>query len=72
MSDYRPDVPSGPWLAKPLSEAPAYLRHLADWLDVKYEDDPNREMQMDLRHWAILIEKLVGGIVDEVIAEILS
>lgn len=42
---------------KPLSEAPPYLRILADWLDMKYPDT-NTESQDDLRHWADEIERL--------------
>ena len=35
---------------------PARLRLLAEWIDVKYPDDPNPEVQRDLRNWADKID----------------
>lgn len=48
---------------KPLSMAPEKLRLLADWFDATTPNTPP-EVQDDLRHWADLIETLVGAIVD--------
>lgn len=53
-------------MTKPLSAAPYGLRLLADLFDARKPDDPNPEVQADLRHWADLIEVLVG-VIDEAI-----
>lgn len=54
---------------KPLSAAPAGLRLLAAWFDVRADESDNPEVQTDLRHWANLIEKLVDGLVDAAIED---
>lgn len=56
-------------VGKPLSAAPAGLRLLATWFDVREGEDDNPEVQTDLRHWADLIEKLVDGLVDAAIED---
>ena len=36
------------------------LETLADWIDVKYPNDSNPEVQSDLRRWAAAIRSAVG------------
>lgn len=38
--------------------SPEKLRKLADWFDVKYPDDPNPEVQNDLRKLADQLDKM--------------
>lgn len=38
--------------------APVKLELLADWFDTKYPDNPDKEVQNDLRQWAQKIREL--------------
>ena len=39
---------------------PSKLWALAEWFDATYPNDPNPEVQNDLRHWARLIVRARG------------
>lgn len=38
---------------------PAKLRRLADWIDIRFPNDTNPEVQQDLRRWADLAEEIL-------------
>ena len=45
-----------------LREAPEKLSFLADWIDAKYPNDSNPEVQEDLRAWARALPSLLQAV----------